>query len=278
MALSATVATAYRYLHEGLTVLADHAPDLSTALERAAAAGYTHLNLDGTVIRTDRVAAPGPNGADLWWPGKHKHHGGNVQAISAPDGWPLWVAAVRPGREHDTTCARTHGLIGALIRLATTPGIPTLTNLGYENARPGFRYPVKKPQGGELTCEQQTFNKVIHGIHGVAERANAAAQGHLQGPAQGQPRPQKHHPDRPSSPRPAPVGTRPRHLNEDHKLSRDVTEKGSLSWDNRRASQIRPSSLPRICRAAPEPCRIDVSFIQHQRPGLQSPGYALVDQ
>jgi hypothetical protein len=26
--------TAYRYLHEGMTVLADHAPDLSTALNR----------------------------------------------------------------------------------------------------------------------------------------------------------------------------------------------------------------------------------------------------
>lgn len=68
--------TGYRYLHEGLTVLADHAPDLSTALERAVAAGYTHLNLDGTVIRTDRVAAPGPNKADLWWSGKYKHQGG----------------------------------------------------------------------------------------------------------------------------------------------------------------------------------------------------------
>ena len=77
-----SVPTAYRYLHEGLTVLADHAPGLSTALERAAAAGCTHLNLDGTVIRTDRVAAPGPNGADLRRSGKHKHHGGNVQAIS----------------------------------------------------------------------------------------------------------------------------------------------------------------------------------------------------
>ncbi|MDQ0961312.1 hypothetical protein QFZ66_005190 [Streptomyces sp. B4I13] len=111
--------TSYRYLHEGLTVLADHAPDLSTALERAAAAGYTHLNLDGTVIRTDRVAAPGPNRADLWWSGKHKHDGGNVQVISAPDGRPIWVSPVRPGREHDTTCARTHGLIGAHDRLAT---------------------------------------------------------------------------------------------------------------------------------------------------------------
>ncbi|GGT53847.1 hypothetical protein GCM10010207_62350 [Streptomyces atratus] len=52
-----SVPTAYHYLHEGLTVLADHAPDLSTALERAIAAGCTRLNLDGTVIRTDRVAS-----------------------------------------------------------------------------------------------------------------------------------------------------------------------------------------------------------------------------
>jgi hypothetical protein len=166
--------TAYRYLHEGLTTLADHVPDLSTALERAVAAGYTHLNLDGTVIRTDRVAAPGPNGADLWWSGKHKHHGGNVQVISAPDGRPAAVGLPGPPRrEHDTTCARTHGLITALNRLATTLGVPTLTDLGYENAGPGFRHPVKKPQGSELNAEQQTFNKVIRGIHGVAERANA---------------------------------------------------------------------------------------------------------
>ncbi|MED7829063.1 HARBI1 family protein, partial [Streptomyces chiangmaiensis] len=168
-----SVPTAYRYLHEGLTVLADHAPDLSTALERAAAAGYTHLNLDGTVIRTDRVAAAGPNKADLWWSGKHKHHGGNVQVIAAPDGWPLWVSPVRPGREHDTTCARAHGLIDALNRLAATLGIPTLTDLGYENAADSFRHPIKKPKGGELTEEQRTFNAVIRGIHGVAERANA---------------------------------------------------------------------------------------------------------
>jgi hypothetical protein len=75
--------------------------------------------------------------------------------------------------EHDTTCARAHGLIAALNRFAITLGVPTLTDLGYENAGDGFRHPVKKPKGGELTTEQQTFNKVIRGIHGVAERANA---------------------------------------------------------------------------------------------------------
>jgi len=40
----------------------------------------------------------------------------------------------RPGREHDTTCARAHGLIDALNRSAATLGIPTLTDLGHENA------------------------------------------------------------------------------------------------------------------------------------------------
>jgi hypothetical protein len=77
-----STSTAYRYPHEGLAVLAAEAPDLATALERAKAAGLTHLNLDGTVVRTDRAADPGPGGADLWWPGKHQHHGGNAQVIS----------------------------------------------------------------------------------------------------------------------------------------------------------------------------------------------------
>ena len=140
-----SVPTGYRYLHEQLTVLADHAPDLATALERPAA-DYTHLNLDGTVIRTDRVAAPGPNSADLWWSGKHRHHGGNGQGASVPDGWPIWVSPVRPGRERDTTCARAHGLVDA-----TTLGIPTLTDLGYENTGDGFHHPVRNPKGGELT-------------------------------------------------------------------------------------------------------------------------------
>ena len=53
-------------------------------------AGHTHLNIDGTVIRTDRVSRPGPTkGVDLWWSGKHKHHGGNIQVRTARTGSPL---------------------------------------------------------------------------------------------------------------------------------------------------------------------------------------------
>jgi DDE superfamily endonuclease len=166
--------TAYDYLHEGIDVLADEAPDLATVLEEAKKSGMTHLNLDGTVVRTDRVGTPGPNGADLWWSGKHKHHGGNVQVVSDPDGWPLWTSEVRPGREHDTTCAKAaKDLLPSLEALAVDAALLTLTDLGYENLSPALRHPVKKPKGGLLTDDQRAFNQVIRGIHAVAERANS---------------------------------------------------------------------------------------------------------
>ena len=60
---------AYDYLHESIDVLAALAPDLHTALAAAKVAGNTPVNLDGTLIHTDRVATPGPNGADRWWSG-----------------------------------------------------------------------------------------------------------------------------------------------------------------------------------------------------------------
>jgi hypothetical protein len=166
------ISTAYRYLHEGIDVLAAHAPDLHQALEEAKNAGLTHVNLDGIVIATDRVATPGPNHADLWWSGKHKHHGGNIQVISAPDGWPLWVSDVRPGREHDMTCARHHGTITALA--AVRADLPSLADLGYEGAADIIHVPIKKKAGQhKLSDDQHTYNKLLRGLRGVGERANA---------------------------------------------------------------------------------------------------------
>jgi hypothetical protein len=163
--------TVYRYLHEGIDVLAAHAPDLRQALADARQAGLSHVNVDGVVIATDRVRTPGPGNADLWWSGKHKHHGGNVQVISAPDGWPLWTSDVRPGREHDMTCARTHGVIEALAEVREH--LIGLADLGYEGAAGILRVPAKKTKGKKLTDDQKTYNKLIRGIRGIGERANA---------------------------------------------------------------------------------------------------------
>jgi hypothetical protein len=47
-------ATAYRYVEEFITVLADMAPELGEALGCAKDEGFSHVILDGTVIACDR--------------------------------------------------------------------------------------------------------------------------------------------------------------------------------------------------------------------------------
>jgi hypothetical protein len=164
--------TCHRYLLEGIAVLKTQPPTLEQAIARAQAAGHTHVMLDGTLIATDRCRVPGPTaGVDLWWSGKHKRHGGNIQVLSAPDGFPLWTSPVRPGREHDINCARAHGLLDALH--AAAAGLIAIADTGYEGAPASFRLPHKKPTGGDLTPVQQQFNKVIGAIRALAEKANA---------------------------------------------------------------------------------------------------------
>ena len=63
-------ATAYRYLHEALGVIADRAPDLPEVLQRLRRAEEPFVCLDGTVIRTDRVARRNPDtGRHPWYSG-----------------------------------------------------------------------------------------------------------------------------------------------------------------------------------------------------------------
>ncbi len=53
-------ATGYRYLHEGIDVLAARAPDRHSVLEQGTAAGWSHVVLDGTLIATDRCRTTPP--------------------------------------------------------------------------------------------------------------------------------------------------------------------------------------------------------------------------
>lgn len=133
-------ATAYRYIDEVIDVLADQAPDLHQALRRAVDEGLTHLILDGTIIAADRCAektiSVKGEPIDLWYSGKARHHGGNIQALSAPCGLPLWVSDVEPGSEHDLTAARAH-VLGALYK-AAADGLPTLADSGYDGAGIGI--------------------------------------------------------------------------------------------------------------------------------------------
>ncbi|WP_374328583.1 transposase family protein [Streptomyces sp. PSKA30] len=82
------------------------------------------------------------------------------------------TSPVRPGREHDFSCARAHGPLEALDRTAAD-GLLPLTDTGYEGAPASFRMPHKKPKGGKLTEDQQQFNKVIGATRALAEKARA---------------------------------------------------------------------------------------------------------
>jgi len=166
--------TAYDYLHEGIAVLAAQAPGLQGALLAAKLAGHPHVIIDGTLIETDRCRTPGPTpGVDLWWSGKHDNHGGNVQVLTAPDGWPLWTSEVRPGREHDTTCLRAHTEVLPLITAWVGDDLAALGDLGYEGEADTITVPVKKPQGGKLTDEQKARNRAHNGKRAQGERGNS---------------------------------------------------------------------------------------------------------
>jgi hypothetical protein len=165
--------TGYDYLHEGIDVLAARSPGLHGALLAAKAAGYGHVSIDGTLIETDRVATAGPTpGVDLWWSGKHANHGGNVQVITVPDGWPIWTSPVRPGREHDTTCLRAHTEILPTLTTAATD-LRTLGDLGYEGEADTITIAFKKPRHGDLTDEQHQFNRAHNSVRAIGERGNS---------------------------------------------------------------------------------------------------------
>jgi len=154
-------ATAYRYVDEVIAVLASEAPELSEALARARDEGLPHVILDGKIVLADRCSEPAVSVKgeviDLWYSGKAHAHGGNIQAVSAPDGFPLWVSDAEPGSVHDLTAARAHAL--PALYAAAAGGLPTLADPGYDGAGIGIHMPVKQlPGDRDLDINTRTRN------------------------------------------------------------------------------------------------------------------------
>ena len=169
-------ATAYRYLDEVIEVLAAQAPDLRQALEWAKDQGFSHVILDGKIIPCDRCKEPAVSVKgqviDLWYSGKAHTHGGNIQAVLAPGGFPLWISPVEPGSVHDITAARTHAF--PALYPAAAAGLPTLADPGYESAGIGILIPVKQPPGGrELDLNTRTRNAIQRSLRCLGERGFA---------------------------------------------------------------------------------------------------------
>ncbi|MGL4176333.1 MAG: transposase family protein [Dermatophilaceae bacterium] len=161
-------ATGYRYLHEAIDVIADQLPDLKAVLAGGREAGWAFVALDGTLIESTRSSARSAAGHDLWYSGKHHTHGGNIQVVTDPTGFPVWVSPVEPGSVHDITAARTHAL--PALYAAAAAGLPTLADKGYTGAGIGIYVPVK---GRHLHPDTRARNLLITALRAPSERANA---------------------------------------------------------------------------------------------------------
>jgi hypothetical protein len=167
-------ATAYRYKDEAVEVLAAKAPTLRQALDKAVEQGLPYLILDGTLISSDRCADKKTSRKgrqiDKWYSGKAHEPAGNVQALAAAGGVPLWVSGVLPGSTHDLTAARELVLPEARPYLGK---LPFLADSGYEGAGAGVHVPVKKPARGDLDADTKTRNALLRSLRYQGERGFA---------------------------------------------------------------------------------------------------------
>jgi hypothetical protein len=174
-------ATVYRYLDEVIDVLAAQAPDLHDALHQAHEHGMTHLILDGKVFSADRcgekTTSKKGHQIDVWYSGKAHEHGGNIQALSEPTGFPLWVSEVAPASHHDLSCAHAH-VLGAVYWAASHLDLPTLADGGYNGAGIGVHTPIKQPANGQrLDVDTRTSNALLRGLRSLGERGFAVLTG-----------------------------------------------------------------------------------------------------
>jgi hypothetical protein len=164
--------TVFRYVREGVDVLAALAPTLDQALDLARRKAY--VILDGALLSIDRVGMA--SGRDrAFFSGKHKRHGVNVQVLADPAGRLVWASPALPGARHDTGACE-HGLIDGL----NAAGIDVLADTAYQGGGPVIRVPQRRrrldPDTGRyrpLSRNQKEVNAAHARQRGPGERANA---------------------------------------------------------------------------------------------------------
>ncbi|GAA3596828.1 hypothetical protein GCM10022295_92000 [Streptomyces osmaniensis] len=91
----------------------------------------------------------------------------NVQVIARQDGTPLWFSRAAPGRTHDLTTARAHGIIEACL----TRQILILADRAYRGAGATVRTPYYHHR--EQPTHYQQFNRDHARLRAPGERAIA---------------------------------------------------------------------------------------------------------
>jgi DDE superfamily endonuclease len=212
-------ATAYRYIDEVTADLAARAPGLREALERALAEGAPHVILDGTFIGGDRCREKTIGGrhkqeTGAWYSGKKKDFGGNIQGLFYPDGRPMWVSRVLPGRDADLAAAKE--LVFAALR-PFTGQLPCLADGGYEPAGHGICTPVKRPAEGRAWTSAPGPATCCPARCAASANAASPSSSSAGTPCSTSPPPRRNRPDRPRRPRPDPFRAQNAHLNSPRK-------------------------------------------------------------
>jgi hypothetical protein len=193
-------ATSYRYLGEVISVLAEKAPGLQEALERALAEGTPYVILDGTLISTDRCgqkpsAAAGTGRSAPGIRGSRKGFCGNIQGLMYPDGRPMWVSDVLPGHVNDLAAAKEQ--VFAVLR-PFTGRMPCLTDGGYDPAGRGIHTPGAEAEEHDRTRHQHPHPQRPDPVPALPGRTRLRpAQAALARPQPRHRQPRQNRPDRP---------------------------------------------------------------------------------
>lgn len=160
--------TCWRYIQEGIKVLARRALPLTEVVRLAVKAGWAYLTVDGVNIPTERIAAEYTK-KQYWYSGKHRRHGGNVQTVAAPDGELLWVSGVLPGATVDITAARHFKIADKVLQY-----LGLLADLGYIGLHPDAIVGSRRKRGEKaLPAGKKAANICIASLRAIGERANA---------------------------------------------------------------------------------------------------------
>lgn len=157
--------TVWRYIREAVDLLHALAPTLTRAMSRIRRLAFAIL--DGTLIPIDRISGRKNR---LYYSGKHKRHGVNVQVITDPHGRLMWVSPALPGSTHDLTAARRHGIPAAL----SVAAVATFADKGYRGAGGAIGVPV---YGRHLPERLADCNRSHAKVRAIGERAIATLKG-----------------------------------------------------------------------------------------------------
>ena len=153
---------------------------------------------------------PGPTVRNCGGPASTNTTAGTSRCCPIPTAGRSGISGVRPGREHDTTCAKAAAGLMPALEQAAAEDMPTLTDLGYEGlAGPALRMPVKKVKGTELSDAPKAVQPDRPWCPRRRRARELPAEDHLQGPATRQRLPVADRRDRQGRTRPPPPRTRP---------------------------------------------------------------------